>query len=92
MVQVTAVVQSHSLIQELPYAVGTAIKKKKKKIIICNWFCLFVCLFYFFVPHLPHREVSRLGALAASLHQSHSNTGSKQHLRPTPQLMTMLDP
>ena len=33
-----------------------------------------------------------IGAVAASLHQSHSNSGSKLHLRPTPQLMAMLDP
>ena len=45
MVQVTAVVQSHSLIQELPYAVGTAIKKKKKK----NYFLLLVLFVFLFV-------------------------------------------
>ena len=33
-----------------------------------------------------------IGAIAASLHHSHSNVGSEPHLRPTPQLMTMLDP
>ena len=31
-------------------------------------------------------------ALAAGLHQSHSNLGSKPHLRPTPQLTATLDP
>ena len=31
----------------------------------------------------------RIGATAASLHQSHSNTGSELHLQPTPQLMAM---
>ena len=34
----------------------------------------------------------RIGAIATSLRQSHSNEGSKPHLRPTPQLMAMLDP
>ena len=34
----------------------------------------------------------RIGAVAASLHHSHSNMGSKSHLQPTPQLMTTLDP
>ena len=29
----------------------------------------------------------RIGAVAASLHHSHSNARSKLHLRPTPQLM-----
>ena len=34
----------------------------------------------------------RIGATAAGLRQSHSNAGSEPHLRPTPQLMAMLDP
>ena len=35
----------------------------------------------------------QMGAIAASLHHhSHSNSGSKTHLLPTPQLMVMLDP
>ena len=33
-----------------------------------------------------------IGAVAADLHQSQSNVGSKPHLRPTPQLMVMPDP
>ena len=28
-----------------------------------------------------------IGAVAAGLHQSHSNVGSEPHLQPTPQLM-----
>ena len=35
---------------------------------------------------------SQVRALAASLRQSHSNARSKSCLRPTPQLMAMLDP
>ena len=31
-------------------------------------------------------------AVTTSQHQSHSNVGSKPHLRPTPQLMAMPDP
>ena len=31
-------------------------------------------------------------AVAAAIHHSHSNTGSKPHLRPTPQLMATPDP
>ena len=31
-------------------------------------------------------------AIAASLHHSHSNAGSRPHLRPTPQLTAMPDP
>ena len=34
----------------------------------------------------------RIGAVAAGLHQSHSNKGSKPCLQPTPQLMAVLDP
>ena len=33
-----------------------------------------------------------VGAVAAGLHHSHSNVGSEPRLRPTPQLMAMLDP
>ena len=33
-----------------------------------------------------------IGGVAAGLHHSHSNSESKLHLRPTPQLMAMLDP
>ena len=33
-----------------------------------------------------------IGAVAAGLHQSHSNGRSELHLRPTPQLMAALDP
>ena len=33
-----------------------------------------------------------IGAVAASLHQSHSNAGSKPSLQPTPQLRAMPDP
>ena len=34
---------------------------------------------------------NRIGAAVAGLHHSHSNMGSKLHLRPPPQLMAMLD-
>ena len=33
-----------------------------------------------------------IGAVAAGLHHSHSNSGSEPLLRPTPQLMAMPDP
>ena len=35
---------------------------------------------------------SLIGAVAAGLHHSHSNSGSKPHLRPIAQLMATLDP
>ena len=34
----------------------------------------------------------RVGAVAASVHHSHSNTRSEPHLRPTPQLTATPDP
>ena len=34
----------------------------------------------------------RIGATAAGLHHSHSNTGSEPHLQPTPQLTAVPDP
>ena len=56
--------------------------------------------FFFFFGilglHLQHMEIPRLGlkqgAVAADLHQSHSNTRSKLSLQTTPQLMETLDP
>ena len=33
-----------------------------------------------------------IGAVAASLQHSHSNTGPELHLRPAPQLLTRPDP
>ena len=33
-----------------------------------------------------------IGAVAAGLHQSHSNVGTELLLRPTPQLMATMDP
>ena len=33
-----------------------------------------------------------IGAVATSLHQSHSNSGSEPRLQPTPQLTTLPDP
>ena len=38
------------------------------------------------------RARGRMGAVAASLHQSHSNAGSVPHLGPTPQLTATPDP
>ena len=52
--------------------------------------------FFFLQLHLQHMEVPGPGAkselLAASLHHSHSNTGSELHLLPTPQLLANLAP
>ena len=59
----------------------------------------FFFFFFFFVfsraaPEAYGGSQARglIGAIAVGLHQSHSNSGSEPSLRPTPQLMEMLDP
>ena len=61
----------------------------------------FLCLFVLFcfllfraVPMAYGSSQARggIGAAAASLCRRHSNTGSKPHLQPTPQLTAMPDP
>jgi len=55
---------------------------------------LFLSFFFRAVPMAYGGSQARgpVGATAAGLRHSHSNTGSKPRLRPTPQLMAMLDP
>ena len=63
-------------------------------------FSFFLSFFFFFLPFLEllprHMEAPRLGdlitAVAVSLCQSHSNTGSEPSLRPTSQLTATPDP
>ena len=56
------------------------------------------CLFVFCLLRAPpvtfrgSQARGRLGAAAAGLHCSHSNSGSELHLGPTPQLTATLDP
>ena len=59
--------------------------------------CPFSLCFFFFFRTAPaaygsSQARSQIGAVAAGLHHSHSNAGSKPHLRPTPQLTAMPDP
>ena len=74
-------------------------------IVVCYWsiiviyifLCLFVCLFFAIfratlAAHGASQARSWIGAIAAGLHHSHSNAGSKTCLWPTPQLMAMPDP
>ena len=57
-------------------------------------------LFFFFLPffraapaaYAGSQARGQIGAAAAARCHSHSNTGSKPHLRPTPQLTSMPDP
>ena len=56
-------------------------------------FCLFLLLFR--AAPLAYGGFQARGpikAIAATLHHSHSNTGSEMHLQPTPQLMATPDP
>lgn len=63
-----------------------------------NYFILFY--FFVFLPFLGplpwacggSQARSLIGAVATGLRHSHSNVGSKPCLRPTPQLIAMLDP
>ena len=63
-------------------------------------FFLFLFFFYFFLLFLWASPVAYegsqarnpVGAVAAGLHQSHSNVGSKPRIQPTPQLTATLDP
>ena len=69
---------------------------------IYNLFLLFGCFFVLFCFVLLFRAAPAaygdsqarglIRAAAAGLHHNHSNTGSKPHLRPTPQLAAMTDP
>ena len=58
---------------------------------------IFVCLFVllFRAKHAGYgssQARDQIRAVAASLHHSHSNSGSQPRLRPTPQLTATLDP
>ena len=69
------------------------------EVLLIPFFCLFVCLFCLFaiswaasVADGGFQARGPIGAVAASLHQSLSNVGSKPSLQPTPQLTATLDP
>ena len=59
-------------------------------------FYLFICLFAISwaapAAYGGSQARGRIGAVAASLHHSHSHVGSEPHLRPTPQLTETPDP
>ena len=67
------------------------------RIFFLPFLSLLSCLFFFFSRAAPaayggSQARGLIGAVAAGLHQSHSNVGSELHLRPTLQLTAMLDP
>ena len=60
---------------------------------------IIIYIYFFFLLFKPAPEAygssrarGQIGVTATSLGHSHSNAGGEPHLRPTPQLMTMLDP
>ena len=55
-------------------------------------FCLFTISWAAPTAYEGSQARGLIGAVAAGLHQSHSNAGSEPHLQPTPQLMAMPDP
>ena len=71
-------------------------------LISCTWYTLQSSLFKISVLVLRFQATpmayggsqarGRMGATAAGLHQSHSNTGSEPCLQPTPQLTATPDP
>ena len=61
-----------------------------------GFFCLFVFFFLLFraapMAYGGFHARGKIGAVAAGLCHSHSNTESEPHLQPTPQLTAMLHP
>ena len=55
-------------------------------------FCFFAISWAAPVAYGVSQARGRIGAVAASLHQSHSNSGSEPRLQPTPQLSATPDP
>ena len=68
------------------------LEKSKNNFYFIYLFCLFVLFKAASAAYGGSQAKGRMGAAAAGLHQSHSNTGSEPYLRPTPQLMAMLNP
>ena len=64
--------------------------------LVCVCVCVSLCLFAFSmatsVAYGGSQARGLIGAIAADLRQSYSNSRSEPPLRPTPQLMAMLDP
>ena len=65
-------------------------------IFIFIYSCIYFCLFAFSraapVAYGGSQARDLIGAVAAGLHQSHSNTRSEPRLQPTPQLTAIPDP
>ena len=76
------------------FSVCLSLSHSQKHILLCNrWIlCFIFSVSFFFVlraalaAHGRSQARDPIRAAAASLHHSHSNSGPKPHLRPTPQL------
>ena len=67
----------------------------EKKYLNCNnafFFSVFLSFRTVPAAHGGSQARDLIRAAAASLHHSHTHSGSKPHLRPTPQLTAMPDP
>ena len=60
-------------------------------LLILLFFCLFAISWAAPAAYGGSQARGRIGAIAASLHQSHSNAGSEPHVQPTPQLTATPD-
>ena len=60
--------------------------------VFVNFFCLFASSLGAAVAYGCSQARGGIGAIAASLRQSHSKAGSKPHLQPTLKLTATLDP
>ena len=87
----------------LPWKTSTLVKSVRVKILVKNYdgskqflkFCLFVCFPPLWATPVEYRcSQARdwIGAAAAGLHHSHSNTRSELHPRTMPHLEEMPDP
>ena len=68
---------------------------------MCVYIYTYIYLYFYFflvfsraapMAHGGSQARGLIGAVAAGLRHSNSNEGSKQHVRPTPQLTAKLDP
>ena len=64
----------------------------RKLLILITYFLLSIFLRASLVTYGGSQVRGQIGAVATSLHHSHSNTGSELRLRPTPQLTATPDP
>ena len=83
-------------LEDLPAWNGISLRAPYNHYTLRVFFFFFFCLFVFSravpVAHRGSQARGPTGAVAAGLCQGHSKVGSKQHLRPTPQLTAMPGP